>query len=322
MYPKWNALLAALRTRLSSIHVQGKPTIENSDRRVWHKKPLSVFLLFVFAAWLALWSARIPSPGKAVAALGVAAAVMTLLGEMKGLEKSAWILILFGFLGVELSSINIERTANEEYQKEVRAEQLRHFKEIGDGIRESITDSEQEFNATMDRSNRIFEGVRDNINAVTGGSTFCFVSAATSASEFILTISTIGKSPLHEVFIESADVDAIKKYTAGKPNLTFEEFQSFRIDYPAFPFLSWTSARLLTKIPIGTETKRTLQFRFFSMNGVWSETLKLQLVNGQWATAIKVNDSNPTRSNKPGRLRYEYITDNFPKTKGKVNWND
>jgi hypothetical protein len=112
------------------------------EEKSWHKKPLSVFLLYVFGVWLLLWNLHIPSPGKSVAALAVAAAVMTLMGELGGKEKVAWILILFGFLWVEIISIDVERKAQDELQRSARAEQLAHFKEIGGGIRDSIKESD------------------------------------------------------------------------------------------------------------------------------------------------------------------------------------
>jgi hypothetical protein len=147
----------------------GEPEEANMDRSIWHKKPLGVFLLYLFIALLAFWEIRTPSPGEAVAVLAVAAAAMTVLGEMKGKEKVAWILLLFSFVWVELTSIKMERKAQEDIQKEARAEQLQHFGEIGNGIRESIKESDRNFNATMGKTNQVLENI-------TGGDSFAYVS--------------------------------------------------------------------------------------------------------------------------------------------------
>ena len=114
---------------------------ENEDRTFW-LKPLSVFFLYFFLCIVACWnwsSRTLPPPGFAVAALGVAAALMAVLGEMKKKAKMAWIFLLFSFLWIELESIKKERFVNEEYQKSFRAEQLKHFKDIADDITTSIS---------------------------------------------------------------------------------------------------------------------------------------------------------------------------------------
>jgi hypothetical protein len=133
---------------------RGEPEQANIERSIWHKKPLGVFLLYFSIGLLAFWCIRTPSPGGAVAVLAVAAAAMTVLGEMKGAEKVAWILLLFGFVWVELTSIKAERKAQEEIQKEARAELLHHFGVIGDGINATIASSDKQFQETMGQLKR------------------------------------------------------------------------------------------------------------------------------------------------------------------------
>ena len=80
---------------------------------------------------------------------------------------------------------------------------------------------------------------------------------------------------------------------------------------------------MLARIPIGARAKRNLQFSFFSMNGVWSETLKLDRVNGQWAEAIRVVKVLPVKQGKQtSRTLYSFVTDTFPKKDGKVDWDN
>ena len=129
---------------------------------------------------------------------------MTVLGEMKGKEKLAWILILFGLLGIELTSISVERTVHEQEQQEARAEQLKHFDDISGGIHKSIDSSNRQFVATMDKSNRIIGGVKDNLNAVTGGSSFAEFGVAPNMGfgnppTFPLFVDVYGKYPMRSV---------------------------------------------------------------------------------------------------------------------------
>jgi hypothetical protein len=110
---------------------------QDEDAPLWHRKPLSVFALYIFSGFLAYWEIYIPSPGEAVAVLGVAAAAMSIRGEMQGKEKVAWMLLLFAFLSLELTSIKIERRANEEMQSQIRWQEAEHFKKIGGDINRS-----------------------------------------------------------------------------------------------------------------------------------------------------------------------------------------
>ncbi|HET7106765.1 MAG TPA: hypothetical protein VFI38_08140 [Candidatus Acidoferrum sp.] len=117
------------------------PDSESTDRSVWHKKPLSVFLLYCFIGLLVYWNWPPMSapPGDAVAALAVAAAVMAVLGEMKGKEKVAWISLLFGFLSLELTSINTERKANEELRAFTRQQEQKQFATTMDSMNSLLT---------------------------------------------------------------------------------------------------------------------------------------------------------------------------------------
>ena len=158
--------------RLDSWFFRETSDNENMGRTVWHRKPLSVVLLYASACVLAYWNWPSPNPlppGYAVTALAVAAAVMTLLGEMKGKEKVAWIAVLFAFLFLELNSIKIERKTQEDIQKEARHEQLQQFEKIGSGIEKSISESDRNFNATMGKTNQV-------LTNITGGDSFAYVS--------------------------------------------------------------------------------------------------------------------------------------------------
>src|ERR1700739_2173456 len=90
---------------------------------------------------------------------------------------------------------------------------------------------------------------RENIAAVTGGNSYCYVIASPVGGDFLLNVSTKGSSPLHEVFVEMVDVDILRAVSAAKQPLTLEVIQSFTTSYPAIPFLASSSGRVLSKIP-------------------------------------------------------------------------
>lgn len=168
---------------------------------------------------------------------------------------------------------------------------------------------------------------KQNIAAVTGGSSFCYVMASPVFSEFGLNITTIGKSPLHDVSVWMLDLDMMKQVVAGKPSLSYEDIQSYTMTFPAIPFLASSLNQMLVKIPIGVRAKRNFQITFSSLNGIWTETLKLEFVNGQWAQALKVGKVvSPVKAGTPNEKLttplYAFTTDNFPKKEGKVDWDN
>jgi hypothetical protein len=278
-----------------------------------HKRMLSVFLLYVFLYWLFIFNRHIPSPGKAVAVLGVAAAVMTLMGEMKRAEKFAWILILFGLLSVEVISIDVERTAHEQEQQQARNDQLQHFSEIGNGIRNNIKESDRNFNETMKKENQVL----DNI---TGGETFCVIEAIPIPDRFVLDAIAVGSNPLHDVLVDHTDSDAIKSMI-GTPQFTFDAIQGITAHY-TIPFLTSASGLQLAQIPTGNGDKRNFHFNFFSMNGMWREDLKLRrLSNGVWMQAFKVSKDIPING-RQGRevVLCRTIPKEFPITKDDDSW--
>jgi hypothetical protein len=110
---------------------------DDLDRRHWHKKPFSVVALYVFLFVLSYLQMRVPSPGVAVLWMGAAATLMTVFGELNGKEKIAWTLLLFGFLSLELTSIDRERDASEGVRQLTIWREALHFKDVGTSIKES-----------------------------------------------------------------------------------------------------------------------------------------------------------------------------------------
>ncbi len=156
---------------------------QSEDSPSWHRKPLGVCTLYIFVLLLVCWEIYIPTPGSSAAALGVAAAAMSLRGEMQEKEKVAWILLLFGFLSLELTSINKERKTNEDMQAQIRWQESQHFQRIGDDIRSGIkrvtSQGEQEFRETIGQQSKHFDATmakeQANIDEATGGKSYVIV---------------------------------------------------------------------------------------------------------------------------------------------------
>jgi len=151
--------------------------IRDEERdRIWHKRPLSALLLFAGAittAWFSFFT--LPFPGASVTLLGVAAATMAIVGELRGIEKAAWILLLFSFAVLELRSIKEDRNTQDAIQTDYRynqdlqrVQQAKNFQTVVGGIQSAIKKSDEHFNETVKRTGQVLRNI-------TGGDSFAYV---------------------------------------------------------------------------------------------------------------------------------------------------
>lgn len=217
-----------------------------SVSEAWHKKPVGVFLIYVFTIWLWYWGVHIPSPGRAVAVLAVVAAAMSLRGEMGGKEKLAWILLLFGFLFVELNALDEEEIVRSFQQAQAHSEQLKNFQVIGEGIKATITASDRNFKATMGGIDTTLKTVRtavdqtspkavvrfdtqDLIKTVTADTPFKFnmwyINSGTDSAENIEIISLVSVAKLDDL---NEQVDLVRqlddKWNKRTPDISKRSF--------------------------------------------------------------------------------------------------
>jgi hypothetical protein len=262
-------------------------------------------------AWAIHWWRHLPAPGYAIGVLAVLAAAMSIHGEMLPWHKAVWMLLIGVFLIIEFRAIDRDRANYSNTETAKRIEERKQFQAIADGISATIANSDKQFAATM-------SGIRQNIDTITGGTTYCYVVAGPVGNDFLLTVNTVGSSPLHDVYVELVDLDMLKSLNATGKLLTLDAIQSFTTYYPSIPFLVSSSGHMLGKLPIEARDKRDLHFNFFSMNGVWGETLKLRRLNGNgWTEAIKVDKQ--LKGNRQKTI-YTYVSPDYPKAGGKVDW--
>lgn len=131
----------------------------------------------IAAALLALgwWYLYVPSPGKAVAALAVAAAVMSLRPEAKGLERSVWMLVLCGFLSLELRAIDKDRVEQNDAHAQEMERSRQSLQKIKDAIDTSIANAKLDFAKTMKSMGQLVGISKEAVNEITGGDSFAFV---------------------------------------------------------------------------------------------------------------------------------------------------
>lgn len=303
-----NARTMHIRTIWHGIGLWFEAAIQKMDRSEWHRKPLGVFLLYLLIVLLAFWGIKTPSPGEAVAVLAVAAAVMTVLGEMKGKEKVAWLLLLFGFLWVELTSIKVERKAQDDIQKEARAEQLKHFGEIGDGIKQSIAESDRNFNATMGKSNQVIGlqtttivGLNTNLKTLTGADSFCYLGF--TVGQQYLPFIHVGKFPLYGIYARIVELD--QNGGVSQNNLT-------GVTISVGDMI--TGHGNLQPVPIGLGRSPdyfNANIFFTARNGDWMELLRERRVGGKLVRAMRV--TGKFTSFKKEKALCETIDPEFPR---------
>jgi hypothetical protein len=200
-------------------------------------------------------------------------------------EKALWTLVVFVLFGLEIRTLYLDRDEHDRAEAHARCEQLHSFAEIGQGIRSAISQGQEQFNATMEKSNKIIGGVQMNMDAVTGGKTYPEFMVENDGKGNPATYPMIlfieGKNPLKNVWVQiQKDIDP--KADAAT---SFRQYLEWTHDLPVNGDLlpGWRSVneRLgLGKYAIDTS----------STNGLCHEYLDLHLDDkGQLQQTIEVN---------------------------------
>jgi hypothetical protein len=140
------------------LHMQGRDLIRYLLRHKFLFLTLQVIGVAVILFW---WrQSHLPPPGYAVAVLGVAAAIMSIQEDMQGWQKAIWLLLMGGFLAIELRAISAdrkntadealrERNAQDQRFADIREAQNEDFKTITKGFTDTLNQNEKEFSATQ-----------------------------------------------------------------------------------------------------------------------------------------------------------------------------
>jgi len=290
---------------------------DDAKQLIWHRKPLSTFWLYVFICFLWYWETAVPSPGKAVAALAVAAAAMSVRGEMRGKEKVAWLMVLFAFLSVELASIDKEREASEVLRVATRQQETENFRDIGNGIEKSIRQSQADFNITM-------KSLDENMKMTTGGDSFCyldFLNRSSKESAPLIIAVRQGQYPLRDVAARFVDQEKYNGPNSAASKMTVEQIAA---GDRTFEIGTLTGVKLLTRYPLAGRERWNFLVEFNGLNGFWHELIRLRKVDGEWEQAVKVGRYEITSKNKPATdiKLLEKIDKQYPRVNGKVDWTD
>ncbi len=253
----------------------------------WGFYPVAVF--FLITAWMWVF----PMPGWAISILGLGAVIVAVrsVHKMPLWEEICWLIIAFALCGAEMRTLYADRTNQDQTSSEARAGQTRNFLEITNGLSNAIKQSQQQFAATMDKSNKIFGGVRANLDAVTGGKTFAQFGVIPNMGSgnpitYPLTVDVVGKYPIRSMNAEIQKIEPQRDSAS-----IFRQMQSMHalpISGDVIPGPRLVNERLgLGKYGIG----------IWTANGVISEDLELRLdENGQLKESYEVKRDGKTLS--------------------------
>jgi hypothetical protein len=93
----------------------------------WRSKTVGCLFILSFAALFVYWLFRHPLPGYGVGFMGAAVAIMSLRLDVKGFEKAGWLIVIFGFLIVEILAIRKDRMDTDTAQAQVRQQEANNF---------------------------------------------------------------------------------------------------------------------------------------------------------------------------------------------------
>jgi hypothetical protein len=254
------------------------------------------------------WNFRVPSPGKAVAAMGIVAAITALRGEMLGLEKFIWLALLFIFLAIEVRAIDSERKKHDEEQLRVRMEENAKFQHIAEGLTAAIS------------------GINKTIHGVIGGNTFCYLDIFGEQIPLMTaSLRKHGTNPLYDVTMKLQVMIPVpgspgQSLGAGATKLNIGNLTA--AERPSFGDISL--------IPFNLTGKESVDFyvAFAARNSFWHQIMYFRRIGGlanggRWLKAIRIYSidygSEPDKQAK-STLILERIDDNFP-MEG-ISWHD
>jgi hypothetical protein len=132
---------------------------ERSEKACKHWGSWSLFAISTL--WCTWWLRHTPSIGYAIGALAVVASVMAALMEsLKALARFAWIILLFGFLRVEMNAID-------EDKRKTTKELTAHFASISDqaqtNLKNTLNDENKNFGAILGSQEKNFSATMDQM---------------------------------------------------------------------------------------------------------------------------------------------------------------
>jgi hypothetical protein len=228
-----------------------------------------------------------------IAVLALFGVLVPLLREHMGpSEKACWTFMMLMLVGLELRSIYLDRAAHDRKEAEDRNVQLRNFGEIAKGIDTTISNSQKQFEATMNSANKLLDLSQRNLGSVTGGDSyiyFRFLATEHDANSMVVWIIHDGEYPLREIQARITDLDLFREVVGRKPldlkELRATDVATFIVS-SSFPH---TSKQMIVPCKnFAASDHHDFNVFFLGPNGGWTELIRQRRVNGTWYCAIRI----------------------------------
>ncbi len=159
---------------------------------------------------------------------------------------------------------------------------------------------------------------RENISAVTGGGSFCWMAVNFQFGYPCPFFSHSGKHPLYEVKVRIVDLNKLQGKIARGETITLSD----DIEFPLgeMPVNTGGCAERVP-LPFSDDTAQNFNVFFMSRNGRWTEFLRLRKVDDHWSCAIQV--AWQFRVDQPVTQDpiFEKVDADYPRNdKGLVDW--
>jgi hypothetical protein len=286
----------------ASLNIERVVDFRATAERFWKSRLVGFVLIIAAMLVVGYWHLHIPVPGKAVAALAVTAAVMTVRSEMSGIEKFLWMGVLFAFLFIEVRSIDKDRDDNNNQQIEAR----RKLDENFSGVLKQNRDA---FNATMGKMNNLADQAHQNLCEIDGCDSFCYMVILPPTMPVFI---HVGKYPLSNVEAKVTDVMLFKDRVKRGATLSLTDDLLIK---PGDIAANGSWAGFGVSVPFSSLSKQDFNIDMTAKNGSWTELLRMRKIDGVWEQAIRVR-VNVRPSNKNKRMTskqvLEQISKNFP----------
>ena len=235
---------------------------------------------------------RLPPPGYSIAALALLGVLISLHGDSRPWQKVLYFVLAGSFLWIEIRAIKKDRREIYTEQAALRAEDKIRFMEIVNGLKNTLAENQDHFNATASRFEKI-------TSMITGGESFCYMELGQSflgRVEELLVFVNHGEDPLYDVTATVVDLHSNENKIIDVGNIAARGARRL----PALPF---------------TPDHTDFTIMFNARNGNWIEQLRYREVGSARRKALKV-----TRAGSE-EILYELVDKGFPTdAAGKVNW--
>lgn len=281
-----------------------------------------------------------PPVGVWIGVLGLLGVVVPLVRDITKIgrrEKAIWTGVMFLLLLLELKTLYQDRREHDQEQANARTEQLLQFENIARGIQRNLEageqdfeatseQSQQQFAATMRRSDVILSGIADSLKVQTGGDSFAFITFTAQQAQsfemrwndfvapkgmpyFVVSVTSRGKYPLRGTQAVMMDderrIAAMQEYNKHPNGDWIRAINSADTEY-RMPYLRPQSAEAPTGetdviglYPAPESDSKKLTINFSAPNGYWNEVLHLGRVNGVWHQCLSVMGPTVKQSKHP-----------------------